>query len=424
MVRIYSHEVWGRNRHGRWRNEYCGLVNRNNIQLRMLQKVRALNKRKVYQQILVPFSRQLSTNQHYSDLAGGITIEERVGMGRCVIATANISPCIKIGEATAFVSSADRSEIPYCLTCHSTTNKLILCEDCEIVAFCDNNNCSNHNKTHQYECGTDFQTINFGEKMEIKCAIEMVLKSLSICDDNIEDLTTEVQRILQSPHAVPAAINSDETRFEAIMRLTGHVSENTGSDLLDAFNIIMTLPRVRRHVENRRNQHHRNFLQHLLAHFLTILVRNSFRTELTFKNYKVDVCTVFDTFSHFNHSCSPNGIISMKGTKMYITSSRLISVDEEICISYRFFDVEVSTAQRQQILRDWGFICACVRCVSAEPITQDQINQIQRPIKRKKKAAYFSELEKKLKSNCNSRIWTTMIGAYGIVYEEALMQRI
>ena len=70
--------------------------------------------------------------------------------------------------------------------------------------------------------------------------------------------------------------------------------------------------------------------------------------------------------SCINHSCSPNAN-SLKSNgdvdgSAVITARRALAAGEEITISY--IEEDLTHSDRQQALRDYGFVCKCERCRS------------------------------------------------------------
>jgi hypothetical protein len=70
---------------------------------------------------------------------------------------------------------------------------------------------------------------------------------------------------------------------------------------------------------------------------------------------------MYPSASYFNHSCDPNMIKIRQGRTVLFVSSRDISAEEELCISYGHTERKVE--ERRKCLRDWwGFTCNCPRC--------------------------------------------------------------
>jgi tetratricopeptide (TPR) repeat protein len=69
--------------------------------------------------------------------------------------------------------------------------------------------------------------------------------------------------------------------------------------------------------------------------------------------------------SMFNHSCTPNCTWSQIGDHMFISTTREVKKDEELCILYS--PLEKSHDERTEIFQNWikhnvGFVCACDHC--------------------------------------------------------------
>jgi len=72
-----------------------------------------------------------------------------------------------------------------------------------------------------------------------------------------------------------------------------------------------------------------------------------------------------------NHSCAPN-VWLQKDEGEDEEDGRVVAVlktdvaaGDELCNSY--IDVELPFAQRQRELLEYGFVCACVRCLAEKP---------------------------------------------------------
>jgi len=76
--------------------------------------------------------------------------------------------------------------------------------------------------------------------------------------------------------------------------------------------------------------------------------------------------------SFFNHSCEPNVRKSTRGRSWVFETDTVIDTNEELSISYLGSQEELKmpvNMRREQLLRHWGFLCLCSRCV-----TESQLN--------------------------------------------------
>jgi SET domain-containing protein len=72
--------------------------------------------------------------------------------------------------------------------------------------------------------------------------------------------------------------------------------------------------------------------------------------------------------STINHSCAPNASAScLASGEMVITALADIEPDSEVLLSY-IEETDADLRERQAMLRDYGFTCACARC-EAEQLT-------------------------------------------------------
>lgn len=361
--------------------------------------------------------------------------ESPEGRGRSAYATHDVGPCHTIGAAKAFASVVDRTDEPYCLTCHELQYTYVAC-NCQNAIFCDNGECQPGNRTHEFECGSDFHTMKFDEDLIIKCAIQMVFESIVSFrqfqgntrsdEECLEALINSVRALLHGrrnfQHPVPGCTDTGQLQFECIMQLQGRAEDLERRTKL-AYAIIMKMPRIANIFYQLQ---HRIFLQHLLMHFLMILRENSFETILT---RDIKKCSIFDTLSLFNHSCTPNLIKIMHGTKMYLVSSRFIVAGDELCIDYKDFSTE-DTQERREILNHiWGFHCKCERCVYADnhqrsnEITERNI--IAETSRGADPKIRFFNMDGKLKRRLRNALqWNIKVGALGIAYKNAIVEHL
>lgn len=72
--------------------------------------------------------------------------------------------------------------------------------------------------------------------------------------------------------------------------------------------------------------------------------------------------------SYFNHSCGPNVEKNREGREWFFRAGRDICKGEELCITYLSGEERKSDREqrRKMLSENWGFDCACVRCVMVE----------------------------------------------------------
>lgn len=377
-----------------------------------------------------PFKRKIdhaipgtALRSQYTDLSGKLEIHADQGF-RSIRATANIRTGEKIVVVKPFASVADRTTLPYCLTCKIENSKFEKCKDCNLVLYCKSPSCP-QNQAHKYECGTDFHCIQFGDDLDVKLAIQMVFESLVIYE-NVCDLIRAVNQYRGNDR--PIEILSDRQRFECIMKLCGHPPENFYRKVFEAFRIITAYPEVRGKFDD---DGRRNFLKHLLAHFLKVITANSFNFEQG-KREKIKLYAIYDSISFFNHSCSPNALSFMILTKMIIVSSRCINAGNEVRICYlpKFHDISWTREERRnKLLKSWQFNCDCERCSKSE-IRERHMNSVRQTMKQQrprlrttiKKIKFIETTLDELTLNSND--WTQEIGAYCIEYFKACKEQL
>lgn len=200
------------------------------------------------------------TDFHGLSASIGIHRYERVGRGRYIRAEQHIAFGEKIAECDAYVGVADQTKFGYCVTCtgempNRTTPRPRRgdcrdvfrgekCNTCRELIFCSQQ-CKNNDTTHEYECETFYDSIVFGDKIIIKCSIQMVFKALSIFQ-SFQRLKDEVNRIItdENFNGVPTRVFSDEEKFECVLRLQATRYKGLERDCVEAFCLIMQLPRI------------------------------------------------------------------------------------------------------------------------------------------------------------------------------------
>lgn len=100
-----------------------------------------------------------------------------------------------------------------------------------------------------------------------------------------------------------------------------------------------------------------------IINLITICKTNGFNIL----NFYMDTLGIgiYSTASLFNHSCSPNCIVTFKGTQLCVTSIKHIESDTEITIPY--VDIGIPKIQRQKDLKSHFFFdCDCAKCLNNE----------------------------------------------------------
>lgn len=396
---------------------------------------------------LVPFKNEVNpVSEEFLDLCANVDIANSDEIGRHVVATADIEACVKIGESKPFAAAVDHTNNLYCLTCHNTRRRFyVTCPKCQDVVFCraeSGRNCMQDNQTHRYECGSNFQSIEYGYDIDIKCAMQMVFETLVIYNDNVQNLMDDVTGMLNNENFIDRVVTrpivDGKSRFETIMRLQGKAYDYLGLRAQQAYTSIIQLTAINA-VFDPMGARAEKFLKLLLAHFLRVLHDNSFEEPLPKfdpadeNEEEMKRILVYDNFSLFNHSCSPNVLAYNEWDCMTLITSRPIRENEQLCISYKYFDQNTNTEERQAYLEEsWNFICHCERCEYGREIDDDDIENvnsltsgIENPEETASKLRSFERIMKKTIRNerKTGEYWTPTIGAFGLRYADVLTER-
>lgn len=252
-------------------NEFIHIFTRDETIKKMHAKVHSY-RNKANNALKAPMNRYIYYDEHerFPGLNSVVGFKNSRNRGRYAITNEEIPACRKIGAVEAFASVVDKTEIPYCLTCHKTEVPFQYCDDCQNVVFCSQR-CMDQNSTHTYECGSNFHNTEFGADIDIKCAIQMVFQSLTMNGGRVPKLIDAVKTLLSRTqhitHPIPTWTDTPEWRFKCIMRLQANANApNLLPRTYQAYVIIMQLDEI---ASLFRSEEHREFLQHLLAHFLT-----------------------------------------------------------------------------------------------------------------------------------------------------------
>lgn len=327
------------------------------------------------------------------DFGRYIMTAEQLNVGKTVIVT---EPFASVVEK--------RRNAPYCLTCHKTHKRFICCNKCSMVYFC-NLKCRNANLTHRFECGTHFHEII---NMDVKCAIQMVFEAMATFHD-FNDLHEFVLESVKYRDGIPKATNSRASKLDCILKLKPKefidiAGKNYAYETaVEAYNTILTIPEVQNYF-GLNNEKANLFLQHFLAHNVSIIIENGFRTTLSVNGREIERILLYDVLSFLNHSCSPNLINYIDGNVTMCVTSQKIQRGEQLFISYQPFDKELKH-ERQTVLDHWNFKCRCVRCQFSRDINEKEFQKAEKMTKR--------ELERELNQISE---WTPQKGAYVLSY--------
>lgn len=296
--------------------------------------------------------------------------------------------------------------VPYCLTCHEVDVDFITCKRCFNVYFC-NLRCKNANLSHELECGTDFHEIN---NLDAKCAIQIVLEAMTTFE-NFENLRDFVQLAIKNRNGIPVASNSKASRLDCILKLKLKEFQSMPTivdareSAMIAFRHIVTFPEVKFYFLE--NEDGWSFLEHFIAHCVSVIIENGFRDSLLGRE-EFDRVLLYDVLSFLNHSCSPNLLHFLNGNQMTCITTQRIQRGEQLFINYREF-LDQSKDERQRQLNFWGFECKCERCEYGRDINDEEFQIASRMNK--------NELENELQQVDE---WTPQIGAYVQRYAELL----
>lgn len=306
---------------------------------------------------------------------GIVSIAEDTTQGRQRTIPKNIAIGKRVLLAKPFATVLTPNNRRYCQSCHYATKLNLMCDGCGIVYWCSEK-CKGSNVTHRLECQTIFQNIK-GTDIDEKLIIQMVLETMAIffTDNNnfdLERLMTTARNAYQHRTEVPAQCNSPESRFHAIMKLTprnyaaaGEEARTKDRDIANkAYNFISTFPQVMRYFEGETT-----FLEHLIAHFASLIPSNSFAISLHIGNVACRRLMIYDNVSYLNHSCAPNIVNFVDGNEMIGFACQTINVGDQLTISYLGQDdlKRTRTHRRKELLKSHNFRCECDRCTIDNP---------------------------------------------------------
>lgn len=308
-----------------------------------------------------------------------------------------------------FASVVNQTVHSYCLTCHEVDNAFIPCDGCSTVKFCSMQ-CKMNNKAHEYECGSNYHVFNYeDEEIDIKLAIQIILEALAIFRGEATNLKNFVEDLLRvtanfKKKETLTRLNDGKTRLQSLMSLQSVKSEKIAAEYVQiAFENIMNLPKVQQKFSAPEAQ---RFLLHFLAHNLAIIAENAFRIPNKDGESRG---LIYDSFSYFNHSCSPNVINFVRGNSMVGITGRHIDSGEQLFIRYSNLARMDKEKRKAYLKKCWEFDCECDLCKSNTEITLSQYNR------ENKKGLHRLESELNISS-----AWDITRGAQMLVYKEKL----
>lgn len=349
-------------------------------------------------------------SKKYADFKKKLTVTKTKTFGRCIKAGQSMTVGMITIATRAFAAAVERMDnVLYCLTCHEIDAKFSSCSKCSKVFYCSSE-CEKVNLTHAYECGTEFQDIR---NLDAKCAIQIVFEAMATFN-KFTQLKRFVERAIKCRNKVPEACNDRITRLDCIFKLkpkefqTKQETAEARDSAWLSYKLIVNFPQVRQYFGLDLMTDGQRFLEHFLAHNISVLSENGFRISLAGKVAQCDRILIYDVLSFLNHSCAPNLLNYVEGNKMTCITSQRIQRSEQLFITYRPLKTE-SKRQRQHELSYWNFICQCVRCDFGREINATEI--------RKAKKLSKKELERKLNELCR---WTPQKEAYIEMYKHFL----
>lgn len=350
---------------------------------------------------------------NHPDIQKYLKMTKSSKFGRC-IKTAKSIEAGKIVMTTAPFATAvkNRENVPYCLTCHAIDVDFISCKNCSCKNWFCNLRCRNANRTHQYECGTEFHEIT---DLDAKCAIQIVFEAMSTFKKS-RDLRRFIEKSFKNRDGVPTESDCKAARLDCIIKLqTGQYKSNAEKNrdhkcAVYALQMMKTFPKVREYFQLQSNKKGESILMRLLTHNVPAIVENGFNIGLLTKDHgELDRILLYDILSYVNHSCSPNLInIIDGGNLMTCITSQRIQRGEQTFISYRPFEGE-RRKKRQRELSHWDFVCQCVRC--------EYYREINKAEYKRANGMSMKQIERKLNRPCD---WTPQKGAYIIKYRRLL----
>lgn len=293
---------------------------------------------------------------------------------RGIVAAEDINIGDRIVDTEPFATVVALPCEPYCFTCHKLGLDMEPCKVCNLIYFCSKK-CKISNRTHPYECGTNFHAI---ENLDVKCAIQMVLKTMSIFDTwhELKNFTETAKN-----REFPQESYDQRSKLDAILKDTRNRNQINGDvqKMIDAaFELISTLPVVLRYfniMNDSDNKEQNNLLKQLITHFIRVIMVNAFETPLQFGQKKYSRRSIYDVFSFVNHSCVPNMVNFVDGNKMIGFACQNITSGQQLTTCYIMASFKKNTISRRDLLQtSFGIRCQCERCKCNTRTTQDMFD--------------------------------------------------
>lgn len=284
-------------------------------------------------------------DENFPCMAECLDLQNSKEFGRYFLAKRDIPVGKIVLSEESFIGAKKNYESMGCSNCLQLNMNFIACPQCNAAVFCTNQ-CMQLNRTHKWECGTLFNTLDHEIRFQAQ-AVFVAIETFASVDHLIEF----IQNIQKHSDNFPTSLHDATTKYQFFFQLSKSLP--TTEDIFLVFKIytdLMSIPKIAALFDTHGKQ---RFLKHLVAHHFLVILNNSHGSQ----SYE----SVGNIFSMFNHSCAPNLLQYFAG-KQHLITIRPVKKGEQLFISYLGKRKQSMQGRQEKLQSNWNFMCKCKRC--------------------------------------------------------------
>lgn len=293
------------------------------------------------------------SNPDYPGMADVLEIKQSEEFGRYIVAKTDIPMGSTVLLEPSFMP-ANPFHGSICANCFRGARSFIACPNCTTALFCTKQCMESGAVYHATECGYIFCSEQLGRIPQY--LIRSVSMGINICG-GVDQLIAFVETVRQEPPAIPTSTLDPLDRYRAFLQLQINKRVRNSDDmkkLAQAYVFITTMPATK---DLFNTEAKKRFLMHLIVMHDFIITDNRIG-GLEYGDVSVRSLGLIESL--FNHRCLANVTkYKIAGNSMVITV-RPVNAGDQLYLCYAMNAVNVP---RQEVRRQYGFMCKCTTCV-------------------------------------------------------------